>query len=227
MMDHDSYLNELDRIPFPTINYRQKINIGYSVVNFFALAMGLFMVSAPMMGWIDYESPTLGTAYMFGGFCQYLIGFYDFYSGRTLISFMDFIFALLHFTFYYTADLGKYDIAIPYEYITYMQGVFYCLWLALLVVLVLGFKNQGIMHRIYVFLLALGCIFLIVWEFSGKTWSRKAAGYIIFVASILIWYTGLARLIFNVYHVDCLPFASKYWNIWKYEYENGYEDIMA
>ena len=196
-------------------------------MNFFALAMGLFMVSAPMMGWIDYESPTLGTAYMFGGFCQYLIGFYDFYSGRTLISFMDFIFALLHFTFYYTADLGKYDIAIPYEYITYMQGVFYCLWLALLVVLVLGFKNQGIMHRIYVFLLALGCIFLIVWEFSGKTWSRKTAGYIIFVASILIWYTGLARLIFNVYHVDCLPFASKYWNIWKYEYENGYEDIMA
>ena len=83
------------------------------------------------------------------------------------------------------------------------------------------------MHRIYVFLLALGCVFLIVWEFSGKTWSRKTAGYIIFVASILIWYTGLARLIFNVYHVDCLPFASKYWNIWKYEYENGYEDIMA
>ena len=68
-MDQDSYLNELERIPFPTIKYRQKINYGLSVVNFFALAMGLFMISAPMMEWIDYESPTLGTAYMFGGFC--------------------------------------------------------------------------------------------------------------------------------------------------------------
>jgi hypothetical protein len=92
-MDQESYLNELDRIPFPTINYRQKINYGLSVVNFFALAMGLFMMSAPMMGWIGYESPSLGTAYMFGGFCEYIIGFYDWYAGRTMISFIDFILA--------------------------------------------------------------------------------------------------------------------------------------
>ena len=227
MMDQESYLNELDRIPFPTINYYQKVNIGYSTVNFFALAMGLFMTSAPMMGWIDYESPTLATVYMFGGFCQYIIGFYDFYTGRTLISFMDFIFSLLHFTFYYTADLGKYEILIPYEYRTYMQGVFYSLWFALFLILIIGFKNQGAIHKIYVFLLGLACVFLIIWEFSDKTWSRKVAGYIIFVSSILIWYTGLARLIFNVYNVDCLPLASKYWNIWKYEYENAYGDIMA
>jgi succinate-acetate transporter protein len=226
-MDQESYLNELDRIPFPTINYRSKINLGLSVVNFFGLALGLFMMSAPMMGWIGYESPSLGTAYMFGGFCQYLIGFYDWFQGRTMLSFIDFIYGLLHFAFYYTADLGKYEIPVPYEYVTYMQGVFYCLWFALLVILVIGFVNQGTMHRVYVFLLALGCIFLIIWEFSGDTWARKTAGYIIFITSILIWYTGLARLIFNVSHVDCLPFASRYWNIWKYEYENGYGDIMA
>jgi hypothetical protein len=164
----------LDRIPFPTINYYQKVNIGYSTVNFFALAMGLFMVSAPMMGWIDYESPTLATVYMFGGFCQYIIGFYDFYTGRTLISFMDFIFSLLHFTFYYTADLGKYEILIPYEYRTYMQGVFYSLWFALFLVLIIGFKNQGAIHKIYVFLLGLACVFLIIWEFSDKTWPRNS-----------------------------------------------------
>ena len=106
MMDQESYLNELDRIPFPTINYRRKVEMGLSVVNFFALALGLFMISAPLMGWIGYESPTLGTAYMFGGFCEYLIGFYDWFQGRTMLSFIDFIFGLLHFTFYYTADLG-------------------------------------------------------------------------------------------------------------------------
>ena len=77
MMDLESYLNEIDRVNFPPIRYREKRNLGLSVVNFFAQAMGLYMISAPMMGWIDYESPTLGTAYMFGGFCEYLIGYYD------------------------------------------------------------------------------------------------------------------------------------------------------
>ena len=52
MMDQESYLNELDRPPFKPKN-RQK-NIGYLTVNFFTLDMGLFMLSAPMMGWIDY-----------------------------------------------------------------------------------------------------------------------------------------------------------------------------
>ena len=210
-MDLDSYLNEIDRYPFPTITYREKINLGLSVVNFFGMAMGLFMLAAPMMSWIDYESPTLGTAYMFGGFCEYLIGFYDWYQGRTMLSFVDFVFGLLHFTYYYTADLGKYSIFVPYEYHTYMQGVFYCLWLAMLLVVLLSTKNGGCIHLLYIFLLALASIFMIIWEFSKRTWARKVAGYIIFIASIFIWYAGLGRLITNVYASDCLPLISPYW----------------
>ena len=210
-MDLESYLNELNRVPFPTINYRQKLNLGLSTVNFFALAMGLYMLTAPMMGWIDYQSPTLGTAYMFGGFCQYLIGFYDWYQGRTMLSFVDFIFGLLHLTYYYTADLGKYSIWVPNEYHTYMQGVFYCLWFAMLLVLLISLKDRGCIYMIYVFLLALGCIFLIIWEFSKRTWARKAAGYIIFIASIFIWYAGLARLMNYVYSIDSFPLVNPYW----------------
>ena len=211
MMDLESYLNELNRVPFPTINYRQKLNLGLSTVNFFALAMGLYMLSAPMMGWIDYQSPTLGTAYMFGGFCQYLIGFYDWYQGRTMLSFVDFVFGLLHLTYYYTADLGKYSIWVPNEYHTYMQGVFYCLWFAMLLVLLISVKDKGCIYSIYVFLLGLGCVFLIIWEFSKRTWARKAAGYIIFIASIFIWYAGLARLMNFVYSIDSFPLVSPYW----------------
>ena len=211
MMDQESYLNELDRIPFPTINYRSKINLGLSVVNFFGLALGLFMMSAPMMGWIGYESPSLGTAYMFGGFCQYLIGFYDWFQGRTMLSFIDFIYGLLHFAFYYTADLGKYDIYVPEEYCTYMQGVFYILWFVLMLVVIVSLRGRGCIYMIYMFLIALGVVFLIVWEFSGDTWARKAAGYIIFIASIFIWYAGLGRLISNVFANDCLPLCQPYW----------------
>ena len=211
MMDYEGYISELDKIPFPTINYRERINIGLSTVNFFAMAMGLFMLAAPMMEWIDYETPTLGTAYMFGGICEYLIGFYDWYQGRTMLSFIDFIFGLLHLTYYYTADLGKYSIWVPTQYYTYMQGVFYILWFVLLIVVIISLKDRGCIYMINIFLLALACIFLVVWEFSQKTWPRKTAGYIIFIASILIWYAGLGRLISNVYANDCLPLCSPYW----------------
>ena len=211
MMDQVSYLNELDRIPFPTINYRPKINLGLSVANFFGMAMGLFMMSAPMMGWIDYQSPSLGTAYMYGGFCEYLIGFYDWFQGRTMLSFIDFIFGLLHFTFYYTADLGKYDIWVPEEYCTYMQGVFYILWFVLFIVVIVSLKDRGCIYIIYMFLLTLGLVFIIVWEFSGKTWARKTAGYIIFIASILIWYAGLGRFLTNVTQVPYLPLIAPFW----------------
>ena len=211
MMDQESYLNELDRIPFPTINYRRKVEMGLSVVNFFALALGLFMISAPLMGWIGYESPSLGTAYMFGGFCEYLIGFYDWFQGRTMLSFIDFIFGLLHFTFYYTADLGKYGIWVPEEYCTYMQGVFYILWFVLFIVVIVSLKDRGCIYIIYMFLLTLGLVFIVVWEFSGKTWARKTAGYIIFIASILIWYAGLGRFLTNVTQVPYLPLIAPFW----------------
>ena len=211
MMDQESYLNELDRIPFPTINYRRKVEMGLSVVNFLALALGLFMISAPLMGWIGYESPTLGTAYMFGGFCEYLIGFYDWFQGRTMLSFIDFIFGLLHFTFYYTADLGKYGIWVPEEYCTYMQGVFYILWFVLFIVVIVSLKDRGCIYIIYMFLLTLGLVFIVVWEFSGKTWARKTAGYIIFIASILIWYAGLGRFLTNVTQVPYLPLIAPFW----------------
>ena len=211
MMDQESYLNELDRIPFPTINYRRKVEMGLSVVNFFALALGLFMISAPLMGWIGYESPSLGTAYMFGGFCEYLIGFYDWFQGRTMLSFIDFIFGLLHFTFYYTADLGKYGIWVPEEYCTYMQGVFYILWFVLFIVVIVSLKDRGCIYIIYMFLLTFGLVFIIVWEFSGKTWARKTAGYIIFIASILIWYAGLGRFLTNVTQVPYLPLIAPFW----------------
>ena len=211
MIDQEQYLLELDKMALPQVNYHQLVNFGLSSVNFFALAMGLFMLSAPMMGWIGYESPSLGTAYMFGGFCEYLIGFYDWYAGRTMISFIDFIFGLLHFTFYYTADLGKYEIYVPGDYYTYMQGVFYCLWFALFLVLLFSINGRGCIYFLYIFLLALALVFVIVWEFAQKTWPRKVAGYMIFIASIFIWYAGLGRLISNIYANDCLPLCSPYW----------------
>ena len=210
MIDQEQYLLELDKMALPQVNYHQMVNFGYSSVNFFALAMGLFMFAAPMMGWIGYESPTLGTAFMFGGICQYLIGFYDWYQGRTILSVIDFIFGLLHLVYFYTADLGKYGIWVPYDYYTYMQGVFYSLWFAILLFIIISLKGRGCMYLCYMFLLALASVFMIIWEFSQRTWPRKVAGYILLVASVFIWYTGLGRLMSSIYHCDKAPFIVPY-----------------
>ena len=211
MIDREAYLLELDKIRLPTVHYHQNVHFGLSSVNFFGLAMGLFMMAAPMMSWIDYESPSLSTAYFYGGICEYLIGFYDWYQGRTMLSFIDFIYGILHLVYFFTADLGKYSIWVPYEYHTYMQGVFYCLWFVILLFVLLSLRDRGCIYKIYIFLLALAAIFLIIWEFSKRTWPRKAAGYIIFFASIVIWYTGVARLMTNCYQCNEAPLCRPYW----------------
>ena len=192
------HIVELESLHFPVFNYKRNQNFAITPTNLFAMAFGLYMIAAPMMGWIDYNSPTLASCLCFGGICEYLIGFYNWYEGRAIQSFIDFIFGLLHLTQYFTSELGKYSIPVPYEYHTYMQGTYYCLWLATLLVLILCMTGRGFMYIINFFLLALACLFALIWHFSKKTWSRKVSGYILFVAACLIWLTGLCHFMNGV-----------------------------
>ena len=114
----EEHLVELDSLKFLPFNYKRLPNYNPSSANIFGMSFGLFMIAAPMMGWIDYNSPTLGSILCFGGICEYIIGFFNWYDGRGIQSFIDFVFGLLHLTIYYTTELGKYSIPIPYEYYT-------------------------------------------------------------------------------------------------------------
>ena len=192
-----NYIVNLDNLVFPTFNYKRHPNCAITSANLFGMAFGLYMIAAPMMGWIDYNSPTLAAALCFGGICEYLIGFYNWYEGRAVQSFIDFVFGLLHLTIYFTSELGKYSIPIPY-YTSYMQGTFYCLWLAMLLFLILSMTGRGFMYIINVFFLFLACLFALMWHFSNKTWIRKAAGYFLFFAACFIWLTGICHLMNGV-----------------------------
>ena len=87
----------------------------------------------------------------------------------------------------------------------------YILWFVLFLFLIISLKDRGCCYMLYMFILALALIFLVIWEFSKKTWARKTAGYIIFVASIFIWYAGFGRLMNYVYSIDSFPLVSPYW----------------
>ena len=201
---------ELDSLKVPVFNYKRQPTLALTPVNLFALAFGLYMVTAPMMSWIDYNSPSLGIILCFAGICEYLVGFYNWFDGRALQSFMDFIFGLLFLTIYYTIELGKYNIDIPYEYYTYMQGVFYCLWVAMLLALIISLMGRGFMYIINTFLICLGFIFVLVWHFSQKTWARKTAGYILFVAACFIFLTGFLVLINAILRRPCATCVHPY-----------------
>ena len=201
------HIVELDSLHFPVFNYKRYPSCALTPANLFAMAFGLYMIAAPMMGWIDYNSPTLGSALCFGGICEYLIGFYNWYEGRAIQSFIDFVFGLLHLTIYFTSELGKYSIPVPYTYRTYMQGTFYCLWTAMLFALLISMAGRGCLYRFNTFCLALASIFALLWHFSDATWARKASGYTLFIAACFIFLTGIFHFMNGILRRPCISFV--------------------
>lgn len=204
----DEYFNreliELDKMRFPISHIRRTSKLARAPANIFGMAFGLFMLAAPLMDWIGFESPTLGACFAFAGICEYIIGIFNWYEGRTVQSFVDFVFGFLHLTIFYTVELGKYSIEIP-RLNSYMQGTFYCLWFVMILMVILAAKDRGFMYLLNGLLLALGTLFIIIWEFSGRKWQRQLAGYFIFFASILLWLTGFFRVINAAFRDRIIP----------------------
>lgn len=204
--ERETTMIDIDRLKFPRIHIRQTSNLAITPASLFGLALGLVMLTAPMMEWINYESPTLGTCLMFAGLCEYIIGIYDWYQGKSAASTIDFMFGLLHLTIYYTAELGKYyDMVTPHKYYSYMQGTFYCLFLAICLVLLIAIKDKGIIYLIAFFIICIGLIFVIIWEFGQRRWQRMLAGYIIFVGACFIWLAGLGKILVGVFQMEDVP----------------------
>lgn len=205
---------QIENLNFPKINYIQRATLAAPPLNNFAICLSLFMIAAAMMGWIKYESPTLGSCIGIGGIALYFCGFYDWYQRNTMASFMDFIFALLNFTIYETASLGKYDddqvmsLEVPHNYYSYLQGTFYVIYLIGVLFLILGIGTKGPLNLVSFVMFALGLVFVIVWENSHYTWSRKAAGYFIFFGTIFFWICGLGKLLQKVFGLPEFPVVS-------------------
>ena len=216
--------NEINNIRFPLINIRRTSNLAVAPINTFSLAIGLFMIAAPLMEWCEFKSPTLGVALACGGICQYIIGIYNWYQNETILSFIDFSFSFLFFLICYviyyatqsmqTLVIGQ--IVIKSEmFESYMMGTFFLLYLVCLLALAfacLNSKNKGLIHLIYLGLIVIADVFIIVWEYRSKNNKpnilkrlRKVAGYFLFVASIALWYSGVGRFINEIFQKNMIP----------------------
>ena len=210
----ENAMREIDNIRFPIINIRRTSNLAVAPANTFGMAMGLFMLSLPLTGWCDFRSPTLATALVFGGLCEYIIGIYDWYQGKTVLSFIDFIFGLLHLLIYYSFRLCEYEIKhVDDNFESYLYGTFFTLYLVVLVALAIACKDKGIIHLVNLFLLILADIMVMVWQYRfrrdhgkkrlGRV--KKAAGYFLFFSSISLWFTGVGKLINDIFQSDIIP----------------------
>ena len=208
----ENAFREIDSIRFPIINVRRTSNLAVAPVNTFGMAMGLFMLSLPLTGWCDFRSPTLATALMFGGLCEYIIGIYDWYQGKTVLCFIDFIFGLLHLLIYYSFRLCEYEIApVKEDFKSSLNGTFFTLYLVALLALIIACKGKGILHLVNLGLLILTDIFIMVWQFllrekkDAVSRIKQTAGYLLFLSSISIWFTGVGKLINDIFQRDVIP----------------------
>lgn len=204
-MNGQNEFQELDRLKFPVVNYIQKSRLAAPPLNIFAISLSLFMLSAPMMEWIDYESPTLGTLVGIGGILLYIAGFYDWYQNKSIASFVDFIFALLHLTIYYSTSLNKIGIDTPHNYYSYLQGTFYIIYLVAIIMIILGVKDKGPLHLISFLLYAIGTVLVAVWEYGHYKTLRIIAGYFIFIGSCFFWICGMGKLLRRVLGLTSFP----------------------
>ena len=207
----ENAFREIDSIRFPIINVRRTSNLAVAPVNTFGMAMGLFMLSLPLTEWCDFRSPTLATALMFGGLCEYIIGIYDWYQGKTVLCFIDFIFGLLHLLIYYSFRLCEYEITtVNQDFRSNLNGTFFTLYLVALLALIIACKEKGIIHLINLGLLILTDIFVMVWQYlsperAGFKGVKRTAGYFLFFSSISLWFTGVGKLINDIFQSDIIP----------------------
>jgi len=224
--------NDINNIRFPLINIRRTSNLAVAPINTFALAIGLFMLSTPLMKWCEFTSPTLGVALACGGVCLYIMGIYNWYQNKTVLCFIDFSFSFLFFLICYLFHFALKNMnsiigtntpntmAEQSEVYTtifenYMIGTFFVLYLVALAALAFACKNKGLIHLAYLGLLILADIFIIIWEYRYKRNKdnikkrlRKSAGYFLFFASIVLWYSGVARFINEIFQKEMIPFIS-------------------
>ena len=198
----ENAFKEIDNMRFPIINIRRTSNLAIAPVNTFGLALSLFMLSLPLTEWCKLGTPIVSMALMAGGLCQYIVGIYDWYQGKTIQCFVDFIFGLLNVLIYYCNPINT-------KFESYIIGTFFVLYLVILLALGLACKNKGIIHLVNIGLLILADILVLTWQFiynknvEGKNGNykrvKKSAGYFLFFASLSIWCTGVGRLINDIF----------------------------
>ena len=208
---YNDNVDNIDYLNLPIINIRKISILLNSPINTFALSISLFMLSLTLLEWIDFRSPVFSTSLIIGGICEYIMGIFNWYKGKTILYFINIIFGLMHLLIYYTYEIAKYQIRVNEHFESYLIGTFFVIYLVILLSLLYACKQKGVLYKINLGMLILSDIFIIIWQYlfnkniSYKNDAKKIAGFFLFLASLSIWFNGVGNLWNDLFRSEYVP----------------------
>ena len=178
-----------------------------SPVGFLGFAFACFLTGVSFTNLTKYTSTHLSEYLFFGGFCQYLIGIFDWYRGNTIGCFISVNFGLYNMVFLFWELLPKYAIADA-RY-NDSAGIFNLgmsiLTLSDIVDAIPGGKIN-LLNQIVVFItFVLGTIN----SFKPNDNLTKGIGYIYFIVTAITIYIYFALQLLFIYGHPILPLLNK------------------
>ena len=192
----------------PLINYRKISNLSDSTINYFVISITLFINSATELDWFKLqENVNFSLSYfLIAGVCLYIVGILNWYEGKELLFLFDFIFSFYFLSNFFCNNLYMKNIPEKSDNDNdKLQGIFYILFFAFLLIIGLSAKTKGIVYIVDYAVLFLGFVFLFAFKYFGNKWIRYVYSYVFIVAAALLWITGILKLINNGL-VKSIPF---------------------
>ena len=180
----------------PLINIRKVSNLSDSVINYFLISISLFMYSAYNLGWFDLKNSEKFVVgyYIFAGVSLYIIGILNWYEGKELLFLFDFIFSFFFIILFLKNNIKDMGDGQNEK----LEGLFYILFFAFILIIGLSAKEKGIIFIINYAILFVGFVFLFADKFfKANKWIKYVYSYVFIVSAGLLWITGILKLINN------------------------------
>ena len=196
-INKEKLFSTLEKIQSHVFHVRSVNQLSDSIINYFTMAIGLFMYGIIHADIIvnDNNKQFLYYYIAFAGFAQIGLGIYDWYKGKTLTLLVNFLFGFLFiswfFKFYYILHPEGGEVNEDELY----EGTLYILWFALSGFLIVAVKNKGIFYSLDYLVIASAFVFLFVDKYANQNWLKKAYGYTFLISGCLFWITGVLRFI--------------------------------
>ena len=196
-------VNEPSKITLPLINIRKVANLSDSIINYFVIAISLFLYSAYNLEWFNLHDEggvgkTFIMAYfLISGIVLYVVGILNWYEGKELLFLFDFLFSLFFISLFLSEkSLG--DISSFFSEKNYkLQGLFYIIFFCVIMIIGISSKEKGILFPINYGILFIGFVFLFADKFFEKNWLKYVHPYVFIVAAAFMWIIGILKLINN------------------------------
>ncbi len=196
-------VNEQNKINLPLINIRKVSNLSDSIINYFVIAITLFLYASYNLKWFNLaDEDGVGKKLIMGyflisGISLYVIGILNWYEGKELLLLFDFMFSFLFIALFLSEkNLGDISSYFP-ESNNKLKGLFYIIFFCFILIIGISSKEKGIIFSINYAVLFIGFVFLFAGKFFGNDLMRYIYSYAFIVSAALLWGTGILKLINN------------------------------